>query len=116
MKKGSNFTCPVGQVGWEVQLSDRYFLLSRAVGQSLMSIPECIVVHSTAYTLQLYHCTSNTLIVRHMTLYETRQEIDINIYPRLYFNHASVIRVSETCERKGALCICYVVIQVMKMR
>ncbi len=39
-KKGSNFTCPVGQVEWEVQLSNSYFQLSRAVRQSLMSIPE----------------------------------------------------------------------------
>ena len=36
---GSNFNCPLGQVGWEVQLSNSYFQLSRAVGQSLMSIP-----------------------------------------------------------------------------
>ncbi len=43
IKQVSNFTCPgcpVGQVGWEVQLSDRYFQLSRAVGKSLISIPE----------------------------------------------------------------------------
>ena len=39
IKESSNFTCPVGQVGWEVKLSDRYFQLSRAVGQSLTSIP-----------------------------------------------------------------------------
>ena len=35
----SNSICPVGQVGWEVQLSGSYFQLSRAAGQSLMSIP-----------------------------------------------------------------------------
>ncbi len=35
-------TCPVGQGEWEVQLSDSYFQLSRAVGQSLMSIPGMI--------------------------------------------------------------------------
>ncbi len=38
IERGSNFTCPIGQVGWEVQLPDSYFQLSRAVGQSLMSI------------------------------------------------------------------------------
>ncbi len=42
VKEGSNFTCPVGQVGWEFQLSDRHFQLSRAVGQSLMSNPDPI--------------------------------------------------------------------------
>ncbi len=37
----SHPTCPVGQVRWEFQLFDRYFQLSRAVGQSLMSNPAC---------------------------------------------------------------------------
>ncbi len=33
IKEGSNFTCPVGQLEWEVQLSDSCFQLPRAVGQ-----------------------------------------------------------------------------------
>ena len=56
IKEGSNFTCSVGQVGWEVQLSDSYFQLSRAVGQSLtclMSIPVFKSSRSKApFTLQ----------------------------------------------------------------
>ncbi len=38
IKETSNFTCPVGQVGWEVQSSDRYFQLSRAVGHMILNV------------------------------------------------------------------------------
>ncbi len=38
------FVAPGGHVEWEVQLSNSYFQLSRAVGQSLMSIPDMLTL------------------------------------------------------------------------
>ena len=53
--EGSNFTCPGGQMGWEIELSDRYFHLSWAVRQSLMSIPGQIFLRGPTFSFPQTH-------------------------------------------------------------